>query len=185
LHVWLGFYENAFRLLRECYAELDRDPPPALRALARRLLRRTLVGMVDPGADGGWCAGPAISRRPGLPGDPLDNSNPSPSRVPGACRGAAEGLADDLQTQPATPGSMQPPRLPCRRRPRAAGQPGGIAGRTSHRLVEAGGAGRCGGVDRGGRPGRGGAARASELPENVALRLLHALAGIVRQQLEA
>jgi uncharacterized protein with NAD-binding domain and iron-sulfur cluster len=24
LHVWLGFYENAFRLLRECYAELDR-----------------------------------------------------------------------------------------------------------------------------------------------------------------
>ena len=26
LHVWLGFYENAFRLLRECYAELGRDP---------------------------------------------------------------------------------------------------------------------------------------------------------------
>ena len=24
LHVWLGFYENAFRLVRECYAELDR-----------------------------------------------------------------------------------------------------------------------------------------------------------------
>ena len=26
LHLWMGFYENAFRLLRECYAELDRDP---------------------------------------------------------------------------------------------------------------------------------------------------------------
>src|ERR1700731_4128659 len=26
LHLWLGFYENAFRLLRECYAELGRDP---------------------------------------------------------------------------------------------------------------------------------------------------------------
>jgi uncharacterized protein with NAD-binding domain and iron-sulfur cluster len=25
-HVWLGFYENAFRLLRACYAELNRDP---------------------------------------------------------------------------------------------------------------------------------------------------------------
>ena len=25
-HVWLGFYENAFRLMRECYAELARDP---------------------------------------------------------------------------------------------------------------------------------------------------------------
>lgn len=24
LHVWLGYYENAFRLVRECYAELDR-----------------------------------------------------------------------------------------------------------------------------------------------------------------
>ena len=26
LHIWLGFYENAFRLLRECYEELGRDP---------------------------------------------------------------------------------------------------------------------------------------------------------------
>ncbi|WP_163999445.1 NAD(P)-binding protein [Pyxidicoccus caerfyrddinensis] len=26
LHLWMGFYENAFRLMRECYAELRRDP---------------------------------------------------------------------------------------------------------------------------------------------------------------
>ena len=26
LHIWMGFYENAFRLLRECYGELGRDP---------------------------------------------------------------------------------------------------------------------------------------------------------------
>ena len=26
LHLWLGFYENAFRLMRDCYGELDRDP---------------------------------------------------------------------------------------------------------------------------------------------------------------
>jgi len=25
-HVWFGFYDNAFRLMRECYRELDRDP---------------------------------------------------------------------------------------------------------------------------------------------------------------
>ena len=25
LHIWLGYYENAFRLLRECYAELGAD----------------------------------------------------------------------------------------------------------------------------------------------------------------
>src|SRR5690606_36813742 len=26
LHLWLGFYENAFALIREVYQELDRDP---------------------------------------------------------------------------------------------------------------------------------------------------------------
>ncbi|QSQ22359.1 NAD(P)-binding protein [Pyxidicoccus parkwayensis] len=26
LHLWMGFYENAFQLMRECYAELKRDP---------------------------------------------------------------------------------------------------------------------------------------------------------------
>src|SRR5262245_33993838 len=26
LHLWLGFYENAFRLMRDCYAELERNP---------------------------------------------------------------------------------------------------------------------------------------------------------------
>jgi uncharacterized protein with NAD-binding domain and iron-sulfur cluster len=26
LHIWLGFYDNAFRMLRECYEELGRDP---------------------------------------------------------------------------------------------------------------------------------------------------------------
>ena len=26
LHIWLGFYDNAFRMLRECYEELARDP---------------------------------------------------------------------------------------------------------------------------------------------------------------
>jgi uncharacterized protein with NAD-binding domain and iron-sulfur cluster len=27
LHIWLGYYENAFEMLRECYAELDRAQP--------------------------------------------------------------------------------------------------------------------------------------------------------------
>lgn len=34
LHLWMGFYENAFRLMRECYAEL-----PPLRGGRRRHLR--------------------------------------------------------------------------------------------------------------------------------------------------
>ena len=30
LHVWFGFYENAFRVMREVYAELGRDPDAPL-----------------------------------------------------------------------------------------------------------------------------------------------------------
>ncbi len=26
LHLWMGFYENAFRMMRECYVEAARDP---------------------------------------------------------------------------------------------------------------------------------------------------------------
>ena len=32
LHVWLGYYDNAFRLVRECYDELDRRPHRSVRA---------------------------------------------------------------------------------------------------------------------------------------------------------
>ena len=40
LHVWLGHYDNAFRLLRECYGELDRattDPGCPIPDVARRV----------------------------------------------------------------------------------------------------------------------------------------------------
>ena len=30
LHIWMGFYENAFRVMREVYAELGRDPAAPL-----------------------------------------------------------------------------------------------------------------------------------------------------------
>ena len=30
LHVWLGFYENAFRMMRECYAEVEKTEMGAL-----------------------------------------------------------------------------------------------------------------------------------------------------------
>lgn len=31
LHVWLGFYDNAFRMMRQCYEELDRPPGVPIR----------------------------------------------------------------------------------------------------------------------------------------------------------
>ena len=49
LHIWLGSYENAFALLRECYAELDRattDPTVADTDLGRgdRARRQSRAG---------------------------------------------------------------------------------------------------------------------------------------------
>jgi uncharacterized protein with NAD-binding domain and iron-sulfur cluster len=32
LHVWMGFYDNAFELIRRCYAELGRAPGHPLRS---------------------------------------------------------------------------------------------------------------------------------------------------------
>jgi uncharacterized protein with NAD-binding domain and iron-sulfur cluster len=78
LHVWLGFYENAFRLLRECYAE--RKTMQGKRLLPDWqdvFLPDHHVGMADPRRKGGWVNWTAhFPPTDGLPGDPLDGSNP-------------------------------------------------------------------------------------------------------------
>ena len=50
LHIWLGYYENAFRLLQACYAELDRpttDPACPIRTWRDALHPSTEVGLED------------------------------------------------------------------------------------------------------------------------------------------
>ena len=50
LHVWIGYYENAFRLLRECYAELDRpttDPDAPIKTW-----REAIIPVPDAGTRG-------------------------------------------------------------------------------------------------------------------------------------
>ena len=73
LHIWLGSYENAFALLRECYAELDRrttDPACPIRAWDEALAPAEELGMAD--RWGGewllWRGG--FSRNDELPGEP-------------------------------------------------------------------------------------------------------------------
>jgi uncharacterized protein with NAD-binding domain and iron-sulfur cluster len=54
LHLWLGFYENAFRLLRECYAELDRpttDPLSPIRTWREALQPAAHIGLEDRDGD--------------------------------------------------------------------------------------------------------------------------------------
>ena len=74
LHVWLGWYENAFQLLQECYEELDRPtnrPDAPVRTWAQAMIPSTKIGLADR-VDGTWQPWvtdlPHNERRPGRPG---------------------------------------------------------------------------------------------------------------------
>jgi len=74
----MGFYENAFRLLRECYAELNRDRTESRFADWRDAFDPSpFIGVADQAQGGPWrtwmaCFPPGN----GLPGDPLTEHNP-------------------------------------------------------------------------------------------------------------
>ena len=51
LHVWLGFYDNAFRLLRSCYEELDRastDPACPIQDWRDAFVPASAIGLGQP-----------------------------------------------------------------------------------------------------------------------------------------
>src|SRR5262245_42761826 len=65
LHVWMGWYENAFRLLRECYDELGRDWRSAFEPAS-------VIAITDRTSDGRWVPWSRLfPPTSGLPGDPL------------------------------------------------------------------------------------------------------------------
>jgi uncharacterized protein with NAD-binding domain and iron-sulfur cluster len=67
LHLWMGWYENAFRLMRECYTELTGDPQSWRSAFEPA----PLVAVTDRTADGRWIPwSRAFPPAEGLPGDP-------------------------------------------------------------------------------------------------------------------
>jgi uncharacterized protein with NAD-binding domain and iron-sulfur cluster len=78
LHVWMGFYENSFRLLRECYAELGRDPETEpLAGWRDAFFPSPWIGLTEEREDGRWEDWTAFfPPMPGLPGDPLSVANP-------------------------------------------------------------------------------------------------------------
>ena len=66
LHLWLGYYENAFRLLRECYAELDRpatDPEAPIQTWRDAIFPAPTVGARGPPARTAGTTGSGSSRR--------------------------------------------------------------------------------------------------------------------------
>jgi uncharacterized protein with NAD-binding domain and iron-sulfur cluster len=93
LHVWMGFYENAFRMLRKCYDELkDRSenpkkypgqkwepPKPYFRDWTKAFFPDAHVGVADKRGEGEWESWTAwFPPTPGMPGDPLDDEHENP-----------------------------------------------------------------------------------------------------------
>ena len=88
LHVWLGFYENAFGLMRECYAEVaaqgwgprNQDPRARLAhaSMEEAFLAEAHIGVGGVDAQGKfnvWSG--VLPPAKGMPGEPLDaQSNP-------------------------------------------------------------------------------------------------------------
>lgn len=78
LHIWMGDYENAFRLLRECYAELAKENPHRKFANWQdAFVQESHIGIADPSSQSGWLVWSSLFPPvPGLPGDPLTAHNP-------------------------------------------------------------------------------------------------------------
>lgn len=72
LHLWMGYYENAFRLMRECYAErLELDPSRQAMTFEDAFSPAHFNGAMDRTASGEWLPWQVeFPPMPGLPGDP-------------------------------------------------------------------------------------------------------------------
>jgi uncharacterized protein with NAD-binding domain and iron-sulfur cluster len=108
LHVWLGFYENAFRLLRECYGELDRpttDPDAPILTWRDAMQPAPAVGVEDRHGDDWrhWLA--RFAPNDLEPGDAFEPSRPT-SLADYALRGL--GLVIDFVESVADVGSSVP-----------------------------------------------------------------------------
>ena len=87
LHVWLGCYDNAFQLLRQCHDELKASPKgrkPKGKCAENRLrnwddyfLTDSHIAVAGASSQGGWVNWAThFPPAPGMPGDPIDKQNP-------------------------------------------------------------------------------------------------------------
>jgi uncharacterized protein with NAD-binding domain and iron-sulfur cluster len=72
LHIWMGWYENAFGIMRDCYEELARDPQAPLATWRDAFSAFDRIGVVDQISPDEWSHWSAVfPPGDGLPGDPL------------------------------------------------------------------------------------------------------------------
>lgn len=104
LHLWMGFYENAFGLMREVYEAAGRDPRRCPLATFESAFEPAPdVAVTDRGDDGVWRHW--IAHFPpgrGMPGDPLTERNPF--TVHGYLRQTATLVAEMIRSTHAAPG---------------------------------------------------------------------------------
>jgi uncharacterized protein with NAD-binding domain and iron-sulfur cluster len=68
LHVLWGFYENTFRMLRECYAELGRPPGAPLARMSEAFLPHDSIVLPERQGDGWSFRSMTCARNAGVPG---------------------------------------------------------------------------------------------------------------------
>ncbi|HWD68412.1 MAG TPA: FAD-dependent oxidoreductase [Caulobacteraceae bacterium] len=73
LHVWLGYYDNAFAVLRACYAELEESKAGnPFGPWRKAFVAESDIGLFSPDERNGWQRWSAhFPPTPGLPGDPF------------------------------------------------------------------------------------------------------------------
>jgi uncharacterized protein with NAD-binding domain and iron-sulfur cluster len=77
LHLWMGYYENAFRLMRDCYAERSElDPSRGAMSFEEAFSPAHFNGAMDRTGSGEWLPWKVeFPPMPGLPGDPNPPKN--------------------------------------------------------------------------------------------------------------
>jgi uncharacterized protein with NAD-binding domain and iron-sulfur cluster len=183
LHLWMGFYENAFRMMRECYAEAKRDPATCRLADWRdAFVPDHFNGVADRSRSGVWMPWTVkLPPLPGLPGDPsVTTRRWTMADYVARAVLLVRTLVEAIQTRSgaASPGAPAPP---VQRYPTV---PSDITEGIS-RLLRLGQLGTFGALLEGLRLLEVAVAAFAVYPESLLVRFHEAIARAVRAQLEA
>lgn len=121
LHIWLGFYDNAFRMMRECYEELGRDPSSPIARVEDAFERSSLFIVQEPRGDSWlpWMA--SFPETDAMPGD--RDALPSLWLCMVNSLRLALAFLKDAKAEPAPPGSPVAPGVSLRSTSRAYTDP--------------------------------------------------------------
>ncbi len=106
LHVWMGYYDNAFRLVRECYEELARtDPACPIRTWRDAFEPAVRLGVAD--GERHWI--PDLPPNDRLPGEATDDDGELVPRLLGAAGAALRSFGAPPRRGLVLSASPQPP----------------------------------------------------------------------------